>query len=441
MKSPRRPAVPGSGCPTLVLFTRYPRPGQTKTRLIPALGPEGAARAHQEMTEHTMNRLRRVVLEQRLKFEVRFTGGSLPEMQQWLGRAAILISQPEGDLGERLARTAAEAFAKGATSIILVGSDCPSLDSAHVGIALDQLGRHPLVFGPATDGGYYLVGLSRPLPELFAGIHWGTQHVLAESIANAHRLGIKPFLLPELADVDEPADLANWDRAQINSRTLSVIVPALNEASHLPTTLASVARGQPDEIRVVDGGSVDQTCDVAVGFGAKIISSSPGRARQMNQGAAGARGEILLFVHADTELPADYREPIIAALRCPGTVGGAFSFRIREPFAGRSLIEWFTNARSRLWQMPFGDQGLFIRRWTFEYLGGFPDIALMEDYEMVRRLRRLGKVVTLSQDARTSGRRWLELGLLRTTLINQLTIMGYRLGIAPSRLARFYYHG
>jgi rSAM/selenodomain-associated transferase 2 len=276
---------------------------------------------------------------------------------------------------------------------------------------------------------------------LFAGIHWGTQHVLAESIANAHRLGVKPFLLPELADVDEPADLANWDRAQINSRTLSVIVPALNEAGHLPATLASIARGQPDEIRVIDGGSVDQTSEVAVGFGAKIISSSPGRARQMNQGAAGARGEILLFVHADTELPADYREPIFAALRCPGTVGGAFRFRIRDPFAGRALIEWFANARSRLCQMPFGDQGLFIRRWAFEYLGGFPDIALMEDYEMVRRLRRLGKVVTLSQDARTSGRRWLELGLLRTTLINQLTIMGYRLGIAPSRLARFYYHG
>ena len=424
---------------TLALFTRYPRPGLTKTRLIPALGLEGAARAHREMTEHVLNRLRRIVLERQLHFEIHFTGGSIPEMRRWLGASAILKPQPDGDLGFRLAHAAREAFSRGANSIVMTGADCPALDSHLVRTAFDQLQRHSVVIGPATDGGYYLIGISRDLPQLFNGIPWGTRRVLAETLATARAVGLEPFLLPELADVDEPADLVNWENAQLESRTLSVIIPTLNEAACIAATLRSVAQGQPDEILVVDGGSVDETLGIAGSFGAQTISSPPGRARQMNHGAASARGEILLFVHADTELPAGYREHILTALRSLCTVAGAFHFRIREPFSGRSMVEWAANLRSRLCQSPYGDQGLFIRRWTFEHLGGFPDIALMEDYELVRRLKKLGQVVTLTSEARTSGRRWRELGVIRTTLINRLTILGYRLGIAPSHLADFYY--
>jgi hypothetical protein len=102
-------------------------------------------------------------------------------------------------------------------------------------------------------------------------------------------------------------------------------------------------------------------------------------------------------------------------------------------------MEWCVNQRSRLCQLPYGDQGLFVRRSAFEHLGGFPEIPLMEDYEFVRRLRRLGRVVTLPEEAQTSGRRWLKLGVIKTTLMNRLTIIGYRLGVAPSRLAKFYY--
>jgi rSAM/selenodomain-associated transferase 2 len=360
-------------------------------------------------------------------------------MQGWLGRNTIYKQQAEGNLGVRLARAAASAFAQGMSAVVMVGSDCPALDSSHIRAAFDQLERHPVVFGPARDGGYYLVGLRREIPELFETIHWGTDRVLSESLAIARRLGIEPFLLQELADVDEPADLVNWEKAQRTNRTLSVILPALNEAEVLPATLKSVGQDQPDEILIVDGGSSDDTRNIAGSLGAEILSSPPGRAHQMNRGAAAAQGEILLFVHADTELPAGYREHIISALRSPQTVAGAFTFRIREPFNGRSVVEWLANMRSRVCQLPFGDQALFVRRWAFEYLGGFPHIPLMEDYELVRRLKRLGKVVTLIPEARTSGRRWRELGVIRTTLVNRLTIMGYRLGIAPSRLARFYY--
>src|SRR5262245_52784614 len=141
------------GGQSLILFTRYPRPGLTKTRLIPALGPQGAARIHQEMTEHVLNRLRRIVLERHLRFEIHFTGGSISEMRQWLGRETILKPQADGHLGLRLARAAAGAFSKGARSVVMIGADCPALDGQHIRLALDQLDRQPVVFGPATDGG------------------------------------------------------------------------------------------------------------------------------------------------------------------------------------------------------------------------------------------------------------------------------------------------
>jgi len=446
-RNPRNLTSPGrnqnepAGPTMLVLFTRFPVAGQTKTRLIPALGPEGAAQLHREMTEHTLMRLRRTSVQNHLIFEIRFTGGSASDMRHWLGRSLNFRAQAEGDLGRRLSVAAEEGFARGARAVVIVGADCPNLDTSHVEMAINKLREHPVVFGPASDGGYYLVGMNRPLPRLFEEIPWGTGRVLADSIARAQELKAEPFLLPELQDVDEPKDLEIWRAARNQARTLSVIVPVLNEEEHLPDTLRSLAAGQPDEIIVVDGGSRDRTIEVAREFvpAIKVTSSSPGRGRQMNSGASAARSEILLFVHGDTKLPNDYRDLILAGLHGPGVVAGAFGFGIREPFAGRAFVEWTTNTRSRLFQLPYGDQGLFLRRWAFEQLGGFPEMQLMEDYEFVRRLRRIGRIITLRQRILTSGRRWLRMGVVRTTLINRLTLLGYQMGVAPDRLARFYY--
>ena len=125
-------------------------------------------------------------------------------------------------------------------------------------------------------------------------------------------------------------------------------------------------------------------------------------------------------------------------LRQPGTAAGAFQFRIAGDFPGKRWVEWTTNWRSRHCQLPYGDQALFLRRSSFEELGGYADLPIMEDYELVRRLRRRGRVVTADKAAITSGRRWQKLGFLRTTLINRLVVAGYRLGVNPHRLARFY---
>jgi GT2 family glycosyltransferase len=158
----------------------------------------------------------------------------------------------------------------------------------------------------------------------------------------------------------------------------------------------------------------------------------------MNAGVLHATGAILLFLHADTLLPEGYVTAVTEALNSPGVCAGAFGFHVEETFGGKSLLEWSTNFRSRRLQLPYGDQGLFIRRSLFEYLGGFADLPVMEDYEFIRRLRRIGRIVTLPISATTSGRRWRRLGVFRTTLVNTLMIAGYHAGVSPKRLARFY---
>jgi hypothetical protein len=359
-------------------------------------------------------------------------------MRRWLGNGFRFIPQGQGDLGARMLRATNEAFAAGAEAVVIIGADCPELDAALVQRAFDTLRTHPLVFGPAKDGGYYLVGLRRPLPALFHGIAWSTGSVLADSTAKARQLGCSPFFLPVLSDVDEPADLAAWEKARQASQTVSVIIPALNEGGHLALALNRAAANGSVEIIVADGGSRDDTLRVAQSHGATLVSTSANRARQMNAGAAVAHGETLLFLHADTGLPANYRDAVLAALSRPDVVGGAFRLKIADPFPGCRLVEFGANVRSHLWRMPYGDQALFVRRWAFDALGGFPELPIMEDYEFVRRLGRLGRLALLNEAVLISGRRWQRFGFLRTTLVNRLVIVGYRCGVPPVKLAALY---
>jgi rSAM/selenodomain-associated transferase 2 len=192
------------------------------------------------------------------------------------------------------------------------------------------------------------------------------------------------------------------------------------------------------ECIVADGGSTDETVQLAETAGAWIVRCAQGRGAQMNAGAAAASGEILLFLHADTELPDNWDFIIRSALKDPDVALGAFRFQVKDRLRGIRLVEWGTNLRSRLFRMPYGDQGFFLRRETFDRIGGFPDQPILEDVELVRRARRAGKVITLPEAARTSGRRWRRLGVFRTTFRNQLILLGAALGV-PLRKLRIYY--
>ena len=219
---------------------------------------------------------------------------------------------------------------------------------------------------------------------------------------------------------------------------ISIIIPTLNEEGQLPDTLAPLAAAAGCEVIVSDGGSGDATRDLAVRHGCRVVRSPPGRGVQMNAGAAAAHAPILLFLHADTLLPPGFAPLVESALAEQNVSGGAFSLRISGDRPGLAFIAHAANLRSRLLRLPYGDQALFTTSETFQRLGGFAETPIMEDVLFVRGLRRLGRLVILPQAVVTSSRRWDNLGLLRTTLINQLILLGHGCGIPAPTLARCY---
>ncbi|WP_317619414.1 TIGR04283 family arsenosugar biosynthesis glycosyltransferase [Laspinema olomoucense] len=428
----------------LIIFTRLPYPGTTKTRLIPALGAGGAALLHRQLGEHTLATVRDGLQQKMPKpiaVEVRFTGGTLEQMQGWLGEDLEYRPQSEGDLGDRLIVATQEAFEAGCSRLVLIGTDCPDLDARILRQAFDSLHSHDLVLGPAMDGGYYLIGLSRFVPELFQGIAWGTGEVLAQTLAVASSESLTVAKLPELRDIDRPEDLAflgSRFSLRANPGQISIILPVLNEEAGIGSTLAGVCGLADVEIILVDGGSSDRTREIATSYGVSVVRSEPGRGRQMNLGAAQATGEILLFLHGDTRLGSGFDREIRRILEEPKVVGGAFELRIEGPEPLLRVIEWGVKWRSRLGQMPYGDQGIFVRAATFWELRGFAEMGIMEDFEFVGRLKRRGRLAIAPLPAFTSARRWQKWGILRTTGLNQLMIVGYYLGISPARLAHWY---
>jgi rSAM/selenodomain-associated transferase 2 len=217
-----------------------------------------------------------------------------------------------------------------------------------------------------------------------------------------------------------------------------VVIPALNEEQHLFQTLEIVGEGFNVEAIVVDGGSTDETRKIVEGFYPYLLKYGYGRAAQQNIGAADATGELLLFLHADTLLPERWDWIIRKTLADPAVALGAFTFKIKEQMRGLEFIEKTANKRSRDWKLPYGDQGLFMRKETFEQVGGFPDMPIMEDYALVRAAGEFGEIVTVPEAAITSGRRWKEHGVFKVTLINKLMVAGYHMGVSPDKLARFY---
>jgi rSAM/selenodomain-associated transferase 2 len=224
----------------------------------------------------------------------------------------------------------------------------------------------------------------------------------------------------------------------LKTSDISIIIPTLNEASTIGKLLSVLHTVPGVEPIVVDGGSRDNTVDIAESNGAQVLNCAPGRAFQMNCGAKTASGTVLLFLHSDTIPPPGFAAEIRNNLQQPGVSAGAFTLSIGGNGFLLRLLEMLINFRARTMQMPYGDQGLFMTSGMFAAVGGFPEQPLMEDFELVRRLRRRGTIIILPIAATTSDRRWRRLGVLRTTLRNQAIIIGYLLGISPDKLAGWY---
>jgi rSAM/selenodomain-associated transferase 2 len=226
----------------------------------------------------------------------------------------------------------------------------------------------------------------------------------------------------------------------LKSATVSIIIPTLNEAGQIVATLQALQplRAAGQEVIVVDGGSSDDTVALARPL-ADTLPSPRGRSRQMNAGAAQARGDILLFLHADTTLPQHALPAMLDGLSHSGRAWGRFDVRLSGRQAMLRVIERMMNWRSRVTGIATGDQAMFVRREVFQAVGSFPDIALMEDIALSRTLKRTcGAPLCLSTPVVTSSRRWEEHGILRTMLLMWRLRLAYFLGASPARLARLY---
>jgi rSAM/selenodomain-associated transferase 2 len=219
---------------------------------------------------------------------------------------------------------------------------------------------------------------------------------------------------------------------------ISVIVPVLNEEKFIGATLEALMALAPYEIIIVDGGSSDQTREIAARFQVKVIASERGRARQMNRGARQARGDVLLFLHADTRLPLTAFADISAALADPRYVGGRFDVELDGAHWLLPVVARMISYRSRISKVGTGDQALFVRRDVFARMGGFPDIPLMEDVGFCRALKKNGAVACLRSRVITSARRWEADGVWRTIFRMWTLKLLYFAGVSPIRLKQFY---
>jgi rSAM/selenodomain-associated transferase 2 len=233
---------------------------------------------------------------------------------------------------------------------------------------------------------------------------------------------------------------SNQNEPEAAVRTLSIILPTLNEETNIGTALAALLplRRRGVEILVVDGGSTDRTTAIAGPLADAVIEAPQGRAAQMNGGAARACGDVLLFLHADTQLPPNADRLILEGLAENGRGWGRFDVAIATRHPLLKAAAWLMNRRSRLTGIATGDQAMFVRRDIFKSCGGFPEISLMEDIALCAGLKRTGRPLCLSQRVVTSARRWEQQGVVRTILRMWRLRLAYFLGADPARLAEQY---
>ena len=198
----------------LIIFSRYPEVGKSKTRLIPGIGAEKATEIHRQMAEFTLRTAQKLKRKQDISIEVAYNGGTTQLMEQWLGSGLSLITQNPGDLGEKMSFSFSTAFESGQEKVVLIGTDCPEITVEILEQAFEALEKHDLVLGPAYDGGYYLIGQRKHYPQLFEEIAWGTDQVLKKTMLLAMQSQISLKLLVRLHDVDHPEDLTFWNQIQ-----------------------------------------------------------------------------------------------------------------------------------------------------------------------------------------------------------------------------------
>jgi rSAM/selenodomain-associated transferase 2/rSAM/selenodomain-associated transferase 1 len=469
---------------TIALFVKAPELGQVKSRLARTIGVDFATEFYRSMGRDWFDRLTEFAASQQADLRLFYAPDSgRSTVRDWLGcDDRQLVAQGDGDLGDRMARAFATCFEQGSDRVLLVGSDSPDLPDEILTQAAEALVETGITICPTEDGGYCLVGFQRDrflstlsqniFQNIFQNMIWSTETVFAETIARLQSANQPVAILPQWYDIDHAADLDRfWQLNQQNLNlkrsmatlkkirqpiAISVIMPVLNEGERIQKTLnhlAEIAGQIPYEVIVVDGDRAGSTLQyLPSDRPVRGITAARGRGLQMNAGAAIARGEILLFLHADTQLPATAFTQITTTLKqthdlgahrhAPlpeDVVGGAFDLAIASSRWVLRMIARVASVRSRLTRLPYGDQAIFIRRSAFVALGGYPEIPIMEDVALMRSIRRRGwRIRILPDRVLTSARRWEREGVWRCTLRNWTMLLAYFAGVSPWTLLAWY---
>lgn len=390
----------------LIVFTREPEPGKTKTRLMPYLSPEQCAELHRCMLKDISREMRKADAALIVAYTGENTGDPV-FLRSIMGKSALFIRQRGGDIGSRMQNAIEDVLGLGYDKAVLIGTDIPEIKAETINASLDLLESCDVVMGPTYDGGYYLIGMKALHPEAFNVESYGGSTVFDETAGSLRKAGLSVRETDAYADLDTKDDLSGFRRRMRKdphlrkSRTgrflaqtakISVIVPVYNEAAEIGRLIGQLKPYRNDcEIIIVDGESTDGTPEKICEYAGEasrdilILKEKKSRSLQMNAGAGKATGDILFFLHCDSVLPDDFPDEILHVM----SANDWGCFRIRFTSSNFFMLTncIVSNYRALCRKLPFGDQGIFIDRDMFFEAGMFPEIPLMEDYEFSMRMK------------------------------------------------------
>ncbi len=435
----------------VIVFTRIPLPGHTKTRMMPYFSPQECAELHE-------NFLKDIALEcEKVNADI-FVCYTPQKGKAYLRKifkkAIEYIPQAGEGLGERMYGSIECVLGKGYDSCVLIGTDIPELKASDLECALRLLDVNDLVFGPTMDQGYYLVGMKRPIREVFEKKTYGKGKVLEETVGPLKEKGLSVGYVRRLQDMDDREDIADYrsrmrehkslrkthtGRYLLKKQKISIIVPIYNEETTIEKLEEQLLplRGKC-EIIFVDGGSREATLSlIAPEF--RVLHSKKGRANQMNLGAQESKGDILFFLHCDSELPKRPLEEIKAVMKDYEAGCFGIAFHSRQFFMWTCRV--ISNHRIKDRKVMFGDQGIFITRELFFAAGMFPNLPIMEDYQFSLTLKEMGVKLGLTRHRiYTSDRRFPKKTIPQLKVMwkmNRLRKM-YRDGVPIERISKMY---
>lgn len=405
----------------LIIFTREPEPGATKTRMMPYLTADKCSELHKCMLRDIAKEMRHVDAD----IIVAYTGGaphflkSIIKEDSRFRSGAVYIEQRGDGIGEKMENAIADAMSLGYQKAVLIGTDIPEIEAESIETAFALLDVNDVCIGPTEDGGYYLIGMKSVHHVAFDVKTYGVGTVFDETVSSMEKAGLKVGRADVYADMDTPDDAAGFrnrmredaglrhsftGRFLRDNMSVSVIIPVYNESKEIGRMLEQMELYRNDcEIIFVDGGSTDNTGSLIEESGFRLIRSEKGRGVQMNNGALASEGDVLFFLHCDSVLPYNFIDEIRSVMS--GHVWGCFGvkFPSRNFFMLTNRI--ISNHRAFCRSLPFGDQGIFIDRGVFFETGMFPELPIMEDYAFSRKLKRYGLGIGITKQRIVSSAR------------------------------------